>query len=201
MNVGLEQTAVDHTKGSTPCTSSSTTSCCLIILNHYFPWQWFSSPTSTPLTCAVFKCNLLLAPAIICHFWAARYTQIGRHGHWRGDAEGQTAAFITFTWPGKVSELFWKITTSNFFGEIGTLVLLPNLFFQVRAPWMLTKTQEQVSRQVQGTGGMLASCSCSGSQAVQAGWRPSISSPLLMIHSMIVQEFSQVCPPCCRGRG
>lgn len=37
MNVGLEQTALDHTEGTTPGTSSSTTSCCLIILYHYFP--------------------------------------------------------------------------------------------------------------------------------------------------------------------
>lgn len=74
MNVGLKQTAVDHSKGATPCTSSSPVSRCHIMLYHYFPWQWFSIPPSTPLTCAVFKGNLLSAPAIICHFWTVRYT-------------------------------------------------------------------------------------------------------------------------------
>lgn len=170
MNVGLKQTAVDHSKGATPCTSSSLVSRCHIMLYHYFPWQWFSIPPSTPLTCAVFKGNLLLAPAIICHFWAVRYTQIGRHLPRPGEARrGKRLHLLHLHGLGRLESCSWKITTSNFFGEIGTLVVLPSLFFQVRAPWMLTKTQEQVSRRVQGTRGMPASSSCSGNPAPRAG--------------------------------
>lgn len=143
MNVQLKQISLGYSISMTSCTSSFIVPRCLIMLYHYFPWQWFSIPPSTPLTCTVFKCNLRLALAIICHFWAVRYTQIGHHlprpgrGRHRGTVrwtQDNQMHLLHLHGLGRLASCSWKITTSNFFGEIGTLVLLPSLFFRSGPP-------------------------------------------------------------------
>lgn len=143
MNVQLKQTLVDYSISMTSCTLSFTVFCCLIMLHHSFPWHWFSMQPSTPLTCAVFKSNLLLALAIICHFWAVKYTQIGHNLPWpvtarhRGAAkqkQGNQQHLLHLHGLGRLARFSWKITISNFFGDDGTLVLLPSLLFRSGPP-------------------------------------------------------------------
>lgn len=143
MNVPFKQTLADYSISMTSCTLSFIVPCCLIMLHHWFPWQWFSTQPSTPLTCAVFKCNLLSALAIICHLWAVKYPQIEHNlprpvtaGH-RGAAkqqQGNQQHLLHLHGLGRLATFSWKITTSNFFGDDGTLVLLPSLFFRSGPP-------------------------------------------------------------------